>query len=148
MPFQLQDMSLRRGAIALSGSQVSEGTRALINAIIAEENASVISADGGAVSGSKRKFFNHTDDKDPATNGGDPSGRVLVEIDCMPSSRTEHTAYEVVVKSVGLLSGRRRLAVRREGGEYSFWRTGHPKNDKPGLRTNVHTGFSPFDPAR
>ena len=145
MPLPLKDMSNLRHAVALSGN-VRSGTRALINAIINEDNTSKISAGGGAVSGNKEKFFNHLGTSDPSTNGTLPLN-VRVWIYYQPATEREYDNYEVVDKSVGLLSGRGRLAVREEGGKYSFWLTSHPK-EKPGLRTNVYMNFTPIDPAR
>lgn len=145
MPLPLKDMSNLRHAVALSGN-VRSGTRALIKAIINEDNTSKISAGGGAVSGNKEKFFNHLGTSDPSTNGKLPLN-VRVWIYYQPATEKEYDNYEVVDKSVGLLSGRGRLAVREEGGKYSFWLTSHPK-EKPGLRTNVYMTFTPIDPAR
>ena len=145
MPLTLKDMSNYRHAVALSGS-IRSGTRALIEAIINEDNTSKIVAGGGAVSGNKQKFFNHMGTSDPSTNGVLPTN-VRVWIYYQPATAHEYNHYEVVDKNVGLLSGRGRLAVREEGGRYSFWLTSHPK-EKPGLRTNVYMNFTPVDPAR
>lgn len=143
MPIQLQDMSLYKTAIALS--KLGEGVRTLVQNIINESNTTDILWGGGTAG--KAAFFNHSYDKDPATNGGKCSGTVSVSIYYQPSTKREYDAYEVVDKQVGLLSGRRRLAVRVENGLYSFYTTNHPQ-EKPGLRTNVYGVFTPIDPKK
>jgi hypothetical protein len=141
MTLKLKDMSLVKQASRLSG--LGAGLQALVKNIINESNESDIAwgKDGTA---KKEQFFNHSYDKDPSTNGGALGLNVKVSIYYQPSSEKEYNSYEVVDKAVGLLSGRRRLAVRSENDVYSFYTTNHPK-EKPGLRTNVYGVFTPID---
>jgi len=143
MTLKLKDMSLYRNAVKLSS--LGEGLKALVQAIIDESNESIIPTPGGKAA--KEKFLNHGYDKDPATNGGVLGGRVKVAIYYQPSTKREYDSYEVIDKAVGLLSGRRRLAVREEDDTYSFYTTNHP-SEQPGLRTNVYGVFTPIDPAK
>ncbi len=140
------DMSFERGALAMTS--LSAGAQQLIRNIIDGANTSDIATPGGK--GSKDKFFNHGYDKDPAYQGRSaPGPKVTVSIYYMPSNQWEYDNYEVIDKAVGMLSGRRRLAVRmNEQDKVAFYVTGHPKNEKPGLRTNVYTGFTPVDTKR
>jgi hypothetical protein len=70
-----------------------------------------------------------------------------VSIYYQPSTASEYNNYDVIDKAEGLLSGRRRLAVRVENETYSFYTTNHPKEDVR-LRTNVYGVFTPIDPAK
>jgi hypothetical protein len=144
MPVKLQDMSLYKNAIPLS--QLNEGARTLVSNIINESNASNI-AWGGGGRASKQAFFNHGYDKDPATNGGKLALHIEVSIYYMPSTAREYNRWDVVDSNEGLLSGRRRLAVRVENEKYSFYTTSHPQED-PRLRTNVYGLFIPIDPKK
>lgn len=145
MTLEVVDMKFEKSAQALTS--LSAGTQSLVNNIIAESNASDIATPGG--SGNKDKFFNHGYDKDPKYQGrSGPGSGVTVSIYYMPANRKEYDDYEVIDEEVGMLSGRRRLAVRTEGGKVAFYTTGHPKNEKPGLRTNSYTGFVPIDTSR
>ena len=143
MPVKLKDMSLLKNAIPLSGTNA--GLRALVTNIINQSNTSNIMSGAGAYA--KQAFFNHGYDKDPATNGGKLGGGVTVDIYYQPSSAKEYESYDVVDKSVGLLSGRRRLAVRVENETYSFYTTNHPQQDAR-LRTNEYGVFTPINPAK
>ena len=146
MTLEVVDMTSERGALALSS--LGAGAQGLVKNIIAESNASDIATPGGK--GSKDKFFNNGYDKDPYYQGRiAPGPQVTVSIYYMPSNKFEYDHYEVIDKAVGMLSGRRRLAVRiNEQKKVAFYVTGHPKNEKPGLRTNVYTGFTPIDTSR
>jgi hypothetical protein len=144
MTVKLKDMSLSKQAIKLS--TLGAGLQALVNNIINESNDSDIKWGSGETAG-KQAFFNHGYDKDPATNGGALGLNVKVSIYYQPSTKAEYDNFEVVDKAVGLLSGRRRLAVRVEDETYSFYTTNHPK-EKPGLRTNVYGVFTPIDPKK
>ena len=143
MPVKLKDMSMCAQAAKLS--ELNAGLKALVNNIIDESNESNIQ--WGAGTAKKEAFFNHSYDKDPATNGGALGQGIAVSIYYQPSSEKEYNNYDVVDKAVGLLSGRRRLAVRVENKTYSFYTTNHPK-EKPGLRTNVYGVFTPIDPKK
>lgn len=143
MPVKLKDMSLVRNAVKLS--TLNAGLRALVTNIINESNDTNIVTPGGTKS--KAAFFNHGYDKDPATNGGPLGLGVTVSIYYQPSTQREYDNWEVVDKAVGLLSGRRRLAVRVENSEYSFYTTNHPQ-ERPGLRTNVYGVFTPIEPTK
>ena len=142
MPLTLLDMSLVRHAQALTS--LSVGTQTLIANIIAQTDTSDIATPGGK--GNKKAFFNHGYDKDPATNGGKLGLGATVSIYYMPANKKEYDDYEVIDKAVGMLSGRRRLAVRTENDKTSFYTTGHPKNEA--IRSNTYTGFVPIDPKR
>jgi hypothetical protein len=146
MTLEVVDMRFERNALALSS--LSPGAQGLVKNIIAESNESDIATPGGK--GNKEKFFNHGYDKDPLFQGRSaPGPQVTVSIYYMPANQWEYNNYEVIDKSVGMLSGRRRLAVRLiEKRKVAFYSTGHPKNEKPGLRTNVYTGFTPIDTSR
>jgi hypothetical protein len=143
MTLEVVDMSFERGSLAMSG--LGAGAQGLIKNIIDESNSSDIATPGGK--GSKDKFFNHGYDKDPLYQGrSSPGPGVTVSVYYMPANKWEYDNYEVIDKAVGMLSGRRRLAVRiNEQGKVAFYSTGHPKNETPGLRTNVYTGFTPID---
>lgn len=143
MPLTLVDMSFVKHAQALTS--LSAGTQALVNNIIAESNSSNISTPGG--SAAKEAFFNHNYDVDPST-GGKASLSVNVKVYYMPSNYEEYKYFEVIDKAVGLLSGRRRLITRESGGKYTFYTTGHPKDEPIGLRTNSYTNFVPIDTKR
>jgi hypothetical protein len=143
VPVELVDMSLRKDAQPLSG--LGEGLKALIQNIIDQSNESNIT--WGAGTAGKQAFFNHNYDKDPSTNGGALPNGVTVQIYYQPSTKREYDAFEVVDKEVGLLSGRRRLAVRVQDSKYSFYMTNHPE-EKPGLRTNVYGKFTPINPKK
>jgi len=144
MTVKLKDMSLLKQAVKLTS--LGAGLQALVNNIINESNESnILWGKGGKAK--KEQFFNHSYDKDPATAGGPLGLGVAVSIYYQPSSLAEYNKYEVIDKAVGLLSGRRRLAVRVENEAYSFYTTSHPK-EKPGLRTNVYQGFIPIDPKK
>jgi hypothetical protein len=136
-------MSLLKNAIALSS--VNSGLRALITNIINQSNDSNIASGAGAHT--KKAFYNHGYDKDPATNGGKLGSGVSVDIYYQPSSAKEYDSYDVVDKATGLLSGRRRLAVRVENETYSFYTTNHPQEDAR-LRTNAYGVFTPVNPAK
>jgi hypothetical protein len=137
-------MSLVRNAQALSS--LSAGAQQLVANIIAESNASNVPSGGGL--GDKQKYFNHSYDKDPSTNGGKLSSGVKCAVYYMPSSTWEYNNWEVIDGATGMLSGRRRLVVREEGDKLSFYTTSHPKNEKPGMRTNVYVVFVPIDTSR
>src|SRR5262245_50080102 len=143
MTLEVVDMTFERGTLALSS--LSPGAQGLIKNIIDESNTSDIATPGGK--GNKDKFFNHGYDKDPLYQGRmAPGPKVTVSIYYMPSNKWEYDNYEVIDKEIGMLSGRRRLAVRiNEERKVAFYSTGHPKNQKPGLRTNEYTGFTPID---
>jgi len=143
MPLTLLDMSFNKQAQALSS--LSTGTQALVNNIIAETNTSNIQTPGGT--GNKETFFNHNDDRDPAMQGRRAGPGVDIKVYYMPSNKTEYDNYEVIDKAVGLLSGRRRLVVRTEGGKTSFYTTSHPRQ-KPGLRTNDYGVYVAIDTTR
>ena len=142
MPVKLKDMSFVRHAQSLSS--FNAGLRQLVQNVIDETNTSNISWAGGVGNASKSKFFNHLYNRDPATNGGTLSINVTVHIYYQPATSREYDDYDVIDKSVGMLSGRRRLAVRIENDEYSFYTTNHP-NQRPGLRTNEYGVFTPID---
>lgn len=144
MPVKLKDMSLLRQAIGLS--KLGAGLQALVTNIINESNESNIRWGSGKLA-TKQAFFNHGYDKDPATNGGILGPAVTVSIYYQPSTKNEYNNYDVVDREVGLLSGRRRLAVRVEDGVYSFYTTNHPREDRR-LRTNVYGVFTPIDPKK
>lgn len=139
MALELQDMSLHRNAVSLSS--LRDAVRTLISNIIAGTNSLVYHGK------STDYFFNHTYDKDPATNGGKLGLGTSVKIYYQPATDTEYNNWQVLDQA-GCLSGRRRLAVRVDSsGKASFWMTNHP-NEKPGLRTNVYGVFTPINPAR
>ena len=141
MPLTLVDMSMVKGAQKLN--TLSAGTQALITNIINESNTSNIASAGGT--GNKEKFFNHGYDMDPASQGRIRTGPGIdVHIYYMPSNKTEYDGYEVIDKAVGMLSGRRRLVVRKENGKVIFYTTSHPR-EAPGLRSNSYTVFTPID---
>lgn len=145
MTLKVVDMSLVKHAQALSS--LSAGTQSLINNIINESNASDIQTPGG--SGSKDKFFNHAYNQDPKYQGRiAPGAGVSVAIYYMPSNKNEYDNYNVIDKEVGMLSGRRRLAVRIEGGAVEFYTTGHPKSDDRDSRSNSYIGFTPVNTKR
>jgi hypothetical protein len=144
MTLEVVDMKFEKSAQALTS--LSAGTQALVNNIIAESNTSNIQTPGGT--GNKESFFNHGYDLDPKMQGRSKAGPgVTVSIYYMPSNRKEYDDFQVIDKEVGMLSGRRRLVVRIEGGKVAFYTTSHP-HEKPGLRTNSYTGFVPIDTAR
>lgn len=62
----------------------------------------------------------------------------------MPSNKREYDDYEVIDKQVGMLSGRRRLVVRKQDGKVTFYTTSHPKQ-AAGLRTNSYVTFTPIN---
>lgn len=138
MALELLDMSLYRNAQALSG--LSAGLQALIGNIVAESNTAFLYGYG------KDAFFNHSYDKDPSTNGGKLGIGVRVKIYYQPANQREYNNYEVIDKSLGYRSGRRRLAVRCEGDKYSFYMTNHPKVTTVTNR-NTYGIFTPINPA-
>ena len=139
MALDLQNMSLHRNAVSLSGLRGALQT--LINNIVAGTNNLVYHGK------STEYFFNHLYDKDPATNGGKLDLGTTVKIYYQPATDTEYNNWQVIDRA-GCLSGRRRLAVRVDsGGKASFWMTNHP-NEARGLRTNVYGLFTPIDPAK
>jgi hypothetical protein len=144
MPVKLKDMTLYKQAAKLSA--LGTGLQALVNNIINESNASNIQWGSGKVA-AKQAFFNHGYDKDPATNGGALGPGVQVSIYYQPSTANEYKNYDVIDKAVGLLSGRRRLAIRVESDTYAFYTANHPKEDAR-LRTNAYGVFTPIDPKK
>lgn len=144
MTVKLQDMSFVKQAVKLTS--LGAGLQALVSNIINESNDSNIKW-GSGKEAAKDAFYNHSYNKDPSTNGGALSLAVKVSIYYQPSTKKEYDDYEVIDKAVGLLSGRRRLAVRVENETYSFYTTNHPK-EAPGLRTNVYGVFTPIDPKK
>ena len=143
MPVKLKNMSLCTHASKLS--DLGGGLKALVNNIINESNESDIRCGSGETA-KKEAFFNHSYDKDPATNGGALGPGLVVSIYYQPSSATKYNDWKVIDKAVGLLSGRRRLAVRVEDETYSFFTANHP-NEDPRLRTNSYQ-FIPIDPKK
>lgn len=137
MPLEMQDMSLHKGAVPLSGLRAALKT--LIDNIVGETNGKVYHGK------TTDYFFNHAYDRDPSTNGGPLGLGVNVKIYYQPATDVEYNNWEVI-DGAGCLSGRRRLAVRIESNKASFWMTNHPK-EKPGLRTNVYGLFTPINPA-
>lgn len=139
MALDLQDMSLTRHAVALSG--LNAALRTLINNLIAETNTAVYFGK------TTDYFFNHPYNADPATNGGKLDVSATVRIYYQPATDREYGMGEVL-DNAGCLSGRRRLALRTDSrGKASFWMTNHPKQS-PGLRTNEYDKFTPIDPGR
>jgi hypothetical protein len=139
MPLTLKDMSLCRNAQALSG--VGAGLQSLVNNIVAESNTGFHYGYG------KDAFFNHHYDKDPDTNGGKLGTGVTVKIYYQPATQKEYDNFEVIDKSLGHRSGRRRLAVRCQNDKYSFYMTNHPKTTTV-TNKNTYGVFTPIDPAK
>jgi hypothetical protein len=131
MPHETADMSLHKGAQPLSG--LGQALRTLIDDILNDRPAA-------------QHYFNHSYDKDPATNGGAKALDVDVSIYYQPATQKEYDTWQTIDEE-GYLSGRRRLAVRIVSKKYSFYTTNHPQ-EKPGLRTNVYGVFTPIDPKR
>ncbi len=128
-----QSFAWTKGATALSAMNPS--TQQLI--------ADIFAGNAGAT-----PFFNHGYDKDPETRGS-ISGTAFVSIYYQPASANEDT-----ISNQGLLSGRRRLAVKivkcsypDETEVYAFYTTNHPQK-KPGLPDNSYGIFTPVDMSR
>lgn len=144
MPKKLQDFSSNRSAVRLSG--LNEGLRALIAAIYENQEMTSIGGDLKET----RYFFNHSDNRDPSTNGGELGGHVTVRIYYQPASLAEYKAWETIDYE-GFLSGRRRLAVRIEdgiaGGDqiWAFYLTNHPKVEKGKPKNNAYGIYTPVN---
>ena len=143
----LKDMTYVKNAVKLSS--MNAGTQALVKAIINDSETATITtqvkADDGSYKWSKKKFFNHGDDRDPERGGRENREQGLtISVYYMPASKSEYDDYDVVDKSVGLLSGRRRLVVREDSRGTSFYTTNHPKQEA-GLRTNEYGAYTPIN---
>lgn len=144
MTLTVTDMRFDKQAQALTS--LSAGAQTLIKNIINESNDSNIATPGGT--GDKQKFFNHGYEYDPKLNGRSKNGAgVEVHIYYMPSNKREYDDYAVIDKAVGMLSGRRRLAVRFESEKVTFYTVAHPEK-KPGLPDNSYGVFTPIDTSR
>jgi hypothetical protein len=128
-----QNFSWTRAACPLSG----------LNA-----NLRTLIADIYAGNASAQTYFNHGYDKDPETRGA-VGGGSSVHIYYQPATGSEDT-----ISNDGVLSGRRRLAVKittcdypEQTAVYAFYLTNHPEK-KPGLPDNSYGIFTPVDTSR
>ena len=86
-----------------------------------------------------KDYFNHSDDRDPSTNGGKAPTGIDVKIYYMPCTDKEYHAWEVIgLKSDTLwASGRRRVAVRKDtNGVHKFYLANHTGKSIAGTRDN------------
>jgi hypothetical protein len=143
MAWKLEDVSKIAGVLPLSGANMH--LRSLIDSLRNENN--------NLIYGNKTKasYFNHADNRDPASAGGTCSASVSVLVYYAPASDSEYRNWEVVDDD-GFFSGRRRLLVRKyvkslhpvEDIVYSFWQASHPKEDSR-VRTNRYTTYVPVN---
>jgi len=99
--------------------------RNFIDALIAEDKAC-------------QDYFNHGDNRDPNTNGGKCPTGVTVSIYYAPYTEREYQQWEVIFNKSNTMyvSGKRRIAVRGEGGVYKFYLANHTGGSTAGMRDN------------
>jgi hypothetical protein len=143
MPDKLADMSGFKNAV--KKNTLNAALQTLIDAIWA--GAADLDIYGKNVP--LKTFFNHGDNRDPASQGGATPGDVTVWIYYQPATQAEYNNYDTIDEA-GFLSGRKRLAVRKEAGRcggddlWSFYTTNHPKPGPTG-KNNNYGAYTPID---
>ena len=122
--FDYEKGTASKSAQALSG--LGSIPRNFINALIAEDEAC-------------KDYFNHSDNRDPESNGGKAATGIDVKIYYMPCTDAEYNKWEVIgLKSDSVwASGKRRVAVRKDtNGVHKFFLANHTGKSTAGVRDN------------
>ncbi|MBU6257884.1 MAG: hypothetical protein KGO01_05630 [Burkholderiales bacterium] len=95
-------------------------------------------------------YFNHSDKRDPNTGGGKCGVGVSVKIYYAPCTDKEYKAYDVLsIKNDAIwASGKRRVALREEGGVHKVYMANHTGKSTADVRDSSTYRYSEIDVSR
>jgi hypothetical protein len=135
MPLTMYDYAKKMAPLnAQALSKLSNPVRSFVNGLIAEEAWCV-------------DYFNHSDNRDPNTAGGPCGIGVDVKIYYAPCTTGEYNNWEVLGLKNDTIwaSGKRRIALRKEGGVHKMFLANHTGKSIGGMRDNSSYRYNEID---